>query len=139
MTVEAFDGEFRFLSNFHPAQVSHDGINFPTTEHAFQAAKTLDFQARREVSALSTPGKAKRAGRELVLRPDWEQIRVQIMLELTLLKFARNRNLCGQLIVTGNQHLIEGNNWNDTFWGVCNGQGQNNLGKILMHVRFLLK
>ena len=30
---------------------------------------------------------------------------------------------------------IEGNTWNDTFWGVCNGQGQNWLGKILMLVR----
>ena len=139
MTIVAFDKEHRFLSNFHPVpHLVHDGIAFPTTEHAFQAAKTLDFHKRWEISVLTTPGKAKRAGREVVIRADWEQCKVQIMLELTMLKFGFDLGLKNDLIATGHQILIEGNNWNDTFWGVCNGKGENNLGKILMHVRELL-
>ena len=137
MDIEKFDGPFRFLSNFFPARITHDGISFPTTEHAFQAAKTLDFHERWEVSLLGTPGKAKRAGRKLVLRPDWDAVKLSVMTELTILKFTHHAWLRERLIGTHGRELIEGNKWNDTFWGVCNGEGQNHLGKILMHVRDL--
>ena len=57
------------------------------------------------------------------------------MFDLVLEKFKQNPELKQKLLETGNQELIEGNTWNDTFWGVCNGQGQNWLGKILMLAR----
>jgi predicted NAD-dependent protein-ADP-ribosyltransferase YbiA (DUF1768 family) len=50
-------------------------------------------------------------------------------------KFTQNRILADKLIATGDTELIEGNNWRDYFWGMCNGKGKNNLGKILMKVR----
>ena len=39
------------------------------------------------------------------------------------------------LLNTDNAKLIEGNWWGDKFWGICNGVGENNLGKLLMEVR----
>ncbi len=137
--VKQFDGEFRFLSNFYPAVVFFDGIEYPTTEHAFQAAKTLDFHKRYEVSRLGTPGKAKRSGRQLKLRPDWNNIREQVMMELVILKFVNWRGLREKLLATGTAELIEGNSWGDTHWGVCKGKGLNHLGRILMLVRDQLR
>jgi hypothetical protein len=138
--IKEFEGEFRFLSNFWTAKVSYDGIEYPTTEHAFQAAKTLDFGLRWEISQLPTPGKAKRAGRKLPLRPDWDQVKDQIMLELTILKFMNHRKLKEALLATGTAELVEGNNWGDAYWGVVKGQGGlNHLGKILMLVRGQLR
>jgi len=137
--IKRFEGEARFLSNFWPAVVTHDGVQYPTTEHAFQAAKTLDFEQRWEISKLETPGQAKRAGRKLQIRPDWEQVKEQVMLELTILKFMNHRKLKELLLATGTAELIEGNNWGDKTWGVCDGEGQNLLGKILMLVRSQLR
>lgn len=69
------------------------------------------------------------------LRPDWEEAKVGIMEELVRLKFTAHADLRARLLATGDAELIEGNNWNDRFWGVCRGQGQNQLGLILMKVR----
>ena len=135
--INCFDGEFGFLSNFCPSKIEFEGIVFPTVEHAFQAAKTLDLEERKRIAKLETAGKAKRAGRKVVLREDWEEIKVAIMFELCLEKFSQPifKEL---LLATGNARLVEGNTWNDTFWGVCNGIGKNNLGNILMEIRRLV-
>ena len=85
-----------------------------------------------------TPGQAKRAGNKLVLRPDWEQIKIIVMTDLCRIKF-QDPHMRKLLLDTGDAELIEGNWWNDTFWGVCNGIGQNHLGKILMAIRNLLR
>lgn len=129
-----FSGEYAFLSNFYPAQIRYGGIFFPTAEHAFQSMKTLSMKERLEIAKLPTPGQAKRAGKKVTLRKDWEKIKLRIMKEILLVKFS-NIELAEQLIATGDQILIEGNTWGDRYWGVCNGQGQNNLGKLLMRVR----
>jgi ribA/ribD-fused uncharacterized protein len=135
--IDRFAGQHRFLSNFFvlPKQIPHDGILYPTTEHAFQAAKTLDFRARFEISKLHQPGQAKRAGRLLALRPDWDRCKGRIMYELVLIKFVLNPELRGKLLDTYPDKLIEGNTWGDTYWGVCKGVGENKLGSILEIVR----
>lgn len=137
-TIARFDGEYRFLSNFAPSVVWHDGIKYPTVEHAYQAAKTFDFAERWRISQLPTPGQAKRAGRRVVLRVDWMQVKRTVMRELLVQKFVLNSELRQKLKDTGTATLIEGNTWGDTFWGVCNGEGRNELGIILMQVRGLL-
>ena len=136
--IDCFDGEFDFLSNFYESTIYHDGIKYPTVEHAFQAAKTMDLNERIKIANMNTPGKAKRAGRKVALRPDWEQVKFEVMKELVTIKFL-NPDLKAKLLATKNAELIEGNTWNDTCWGVCKGIGQNNLGKILMEVRENLK
>ena len=139
LIIDKFDGEYAFLSNFYEAPVAWEGITYPSNEHAFQAAKSLNPARRLEVAAAATPGKAKRMGRTLQLRSDWEKVKYNIMLEIVLAKFHQHADLAEALLDTGDAELIEGNWWNDTTWGVCNGIGTNWLGKILMSVRAQLK
>lgn len=134
MKIDSFDGEHRFLSNFYPAAVTMYGQSYPTTEHAFQAAKTEDLAQRERIRLAATPGIAKRLGRSVTLRPGWNELRLGVMSELLRRKFTIPE-LRWQLLATGDAELIEGNYWNDRFWGVCRGQGENHLGRLLMELR----
>jgi ribA/ribD-fused uncharacterized protein len=135
--IHEFQGVYRFLSNFWPATVVLDDIEYPTVEHAYQAAKTLDPHWRHVIWSARTPGIAKRIGKELgpSMRPDWRSIRVRIMDGLLHQKFSAGSPLAQQLIETFPHWLIEGNTWGDTFWGKCRGVGANQLGTLLMHIR----
>lgn len=135
--IKEFQNEFRFLSNFFPCRIDWEGITYPSVEHAYQASKTLDQKERRQIANLPTPGKAKRAGQKLEIRPDWEEVKISVMESLVRQKFTRHPLLKRLLLATGNQEIQEGNTWNDTFWGVSlsTGEGRNELGKILMRVR----
>lgn len=73
-------------------------------------------------------------GRTVPLRSDWEQVKDSIMEELVRRKF-QDKSLAFMLWSTGNKELIEGNSWHDTYWGMCNGVGRNQLGKTLMKIR----
>lgn len=143
--IEYFKGEYAFLSNFYPCAVQYEGLNFSSVEHAYQAAKTLDIDMRSKFSnPLMTAGQAKRCGKLVNLRPDWEQIKLIVMNDLIAQKFSNyNQQLKDKLIQTGDVELVEGNWWRDTFWGVYITEdkriGENNLGKILMNRRALLK
>lgn len=148
--IASFQGEYRFLSNFYPCSVVLDGVDYPSVEHAFQAAKAriddvlvhfdphlgpLTKPVRMVIRSASTPGQAKRLGRKIKLRPGWEDMRLEVMEGLVRQKFTNDWCLAERLLKTGDAELIEGNWWGDTFWGVCQGKGENNLGKILMRVR----
>ncbi len=133
--ISEFDHAYAFLSNFAPSPLTWDGIAFPTVEHAFQAAKTLDMADRRRIATLAHPADAKAVGRRLVLRPDWESVKTEIMAALLALKFA-DPALQAQLLATGEAELIEGNHWFDRVWGQCPlGVGENRLGVLLMAER----
>lgn len=136
--IERFTGDYAFLSNFHPSIVFLDGRMYPTVENAFQAAKCLHEEDRAQFVAL-TPGQAKRLGRKVEMRPDWNSARLGVMHDLVLQKFRNHAELQEKLLATNDATLVEGNQWHDTFWGVCNGVGQNNLGQILMNVRGILR
>jgi N-glycosidase YbiA len=122
------------LSNFHPSTIYIDGKAYPTVEHAYQAYKTLNESSREIIRKAKTPGEAKKLGRALELRPDWEIVRISLMRRFLLQKF-ENPLLRDYLLSTGDSELIHNNTWNDRFWGVCRGSGQNWLGKLLMEVR----
>ena len=132
--IYGFFGEFRFLSNFHLAKVELDGMIFPSTEHAYQAAKILDLEAREVFQTLSTPREARQLGQRVQCRSDWDQVKYSVMYDLNCQKYASNP-LRQKLIDTGNLSLEETNTWGDNYWGVCDGVGQNNLGRILMAIR----
>ncbi len=132
--IERFHEEYRFLSNFWYTPVLWAGEMYPTNEHAFQAAKTDRVYQQEEIRTCCSPGKAKLLGRSVTLRNDWEFIKLYVMLELNRQKF-KHPELAAQLLATGDAELIEGNTWGDKYWGVCGGEGQNWLGKILMCVR----
>ena len=132
--IDRFRGEFDWLSNFFLCQVEFEGMNFSNVEAAFQAAKCLDMKERERFLGLSG-GQAKRLGRRVELRSDWEDVKIDIMRQVLKSKFTQNPELKAKLIATGDTELIEGNNWNDRFCGVSRGKGQNHLGKLLMEVR----
>ena len=126
------------MSNFVPCKVMFEGLEFASTEHAYVAAKTLDQAKREEIAAVETAGQVKRVGRKLKLREDWEEVKVDIMQDLLIQKFAQEP-FKSQLLATGEAYLEETNHWNDTFWGVCEGVGYNTLGHLLMQIRDDLK
>lgn len=135
--INSFRGKFVFLSNFFPCPVMLDGLEFPTVEHAFVAAKTTNMAERRVIQLLPTPGKAKRYGARLELRENWEELKLQVMEHLLRQKFSAGSELAAKLAQTGEVELLEGSNWGDTFWGVrlaC-GMGHNHLGRLLMQIR----
>ena len=136
--IDTFDGEYRFLSNFYSVIIEMDGKSYPSVEHAYQAAKTTDKDQRTIFASNITAGRAKRMGSKLNLRSDWNDVKINIMKSLIFYKFSKHLNLQKLLLDTGTAHLVEGNGWGDTFWGVCKGKGENHLGKILMDVRFIL-
>lgn len=132
--ITDFRGPYRWLSNFQLVDVCLDGVVYSTTEHAYQAAKTLDLAERDKVRSAETPGKAKRLGQAVALRPDWDAVRIEVMLDLQRQKYAQG-DLRAKLLDTGDAELVEGNTWGDRFWGVCDGKGLNWLGRLLMQVR----
>jgi ribA/ribD-fused uncharacterized protein len=135
--IEGFFGIYRFLSNFWYAKVELDGVVYPTIENAYQAAKTEPHL--RSPFRDCTPGQAKSAGRGVPIRKTWDQEKVDVMRGMIEQKFALGTELADKLLVTGDCRLVESNTWGDVFWGECGGRGQNNLGKLLMAQRDLLK
>ena len=132
--IDKFTGSNGFLSNFYRSDIPYEGINYPTAEHAFQAAKCSTAQEKLRISAASTPGMARTMGRHVRLRSDWEDVKDSIMEDILRIKF-KDEALKQRLIGTGKSILIEGNTWGDRYWGVCSGKGKNKLGKLLMKIR----
>ena len=133
--IGSFDGEYAFLSNFYDSPIVVEGIHYPTVEHAFQAYKTLSHEERLDIASSTTPGIAKRKGRKVSLRTDWEQIKDSVMEFCLRKKFTEHLDLQKKLLETGDAILIEGNTWGDTYWGMCAGVGENKLGQLLMKIR----
>lgn len=134
--IASFAGEYRFLSNFWLCPVTYEGVTYPSTEHAYQAAKTLRDDTRKAISEIASPSEVKRLGQTLRLRHDWEEIKINVMRQIVEAKFEQNPSLMEKLLATTPHHLIEGNTWGDRFWGECPvGTGRNELGKILMAIR----
>jgi ribA/ribD-fused uncharacterized protein len=145
--INNFEGDYRFLSNFFMFPVTYENIEYPSNEHAYQAAKTLLLTDKMKISKLKTPGEAKKAGRQVFLRLDWEEIKYDVMFEICKIKFS-DPQLKTRLLLTGDSYLEEGNTWHDNFWGVCkcskcglinHKMKQNQLGQILMQIRQNLK
>lgn len=132
--IDAFNGNYRFLSNFWYSEILYKGISYPSVEHAYQASKTNSLENKLYIASLKTPVEAKKAGKKLDIICGFDNQKISIMKELCKLKF-QDKSLALKLKLTDPAKLIEGNSWGDTFWGVCNGKGENNLGIILMDIR----
>lgn len=142
--IDDFRGHFFFLSNFYPCYIKKYGLVFKSTEALYQVAK-LDTKLRlshigslRKIFSDLTPNQSKVLGQYIPLRKDWDEIKISVMNDILVQKF-QNPILKQKLLETGNAELIEGNTWNDRFWGVCKGEGENHLGKLLMQIREILK
>lgn len=133
-----FSGEYRFLSNFWSVFVTYEGDSYPSVENAYQAAKMRDHADRKRFTTIKS-SEAKKLGKTLPMRDDWDKIKDTIMHSLVRQKFFSNKDLASRLLLTGDLEIQEGNWWGDTYWGTVNGIGQNKLGKTLMAVRTELK
>jgi ribA/ribD-fused uncharacterized protein len=154
--IDSFTDTYRFLHSYAylatPIRLWEQ--NWLTAEHTFHAGKTANPSDFRFIRDAPTPGEAYRRGRKIALRPDWGQVRRQIMLQVVTAKFS-NPDLRGQLVATGSAPLINGNSWGDDYWGAVpttsnpvgelwqaiDGTylaGYNWLGRILMMTRELM-
>lgn len=131
--ITEFQGEYRFLSNFWPCTIEYEGLIFGSVEAAYQAMKTLDMKIRKLFTTYDART-AKKEGKKLTIRDDWDDVKEPIMAELVMIKFAIPE-LKQRLLNTDDAELIEGNTWGDIFWGICDGIGKNRLGIWLMQVR----
>lgn len=136
--ILGFKGEYEFLNNFWPSDITLSGHRFTTVEHGFHFFKTEVPEERKAIRMAKNASEAKALGRACSMRPDWEQIKEKVMRELLYQKFAKNNRLRAKLLETGQAYLEETNNWNDKYWGVCNGEGKNRLGWSLMTLRAFL-
>lgn len=132
--IAGFFGKYRWLSNFWESPIEYDGILCPTVEHAYQMAKCVNNEDRAAVAAATSPAEAKRLGNKFHKYSDWDRVKVDAMKDLLRRKF-NIPYLRALLLETGDSYLEETNTWNDSFWGVCNGMGQNKLGELLMEIR----
>lgn len=138
--IDSFTGDYSFLSNFFIFPFEYKGFLYKSVEHFYQASKTILYLDRIEILSAETPAKAKKLGRHIQLRPNWEEIKVIFMIDGLRLKFSI-KELKTLLLETEDAKLIEGNYWHDNYWGDCycrkcsNIIGKNKLGLLLMQIR----
>jgi len=132
--IGPFEGKYEFLSNFFMIDIEYNGIVFKSTEHAYQAMKASNFEDMMLVANAETPGKCKRIGRKIQMRPDWEVAKFRIMKDVCRVKFSIPE-MKKLLLETGDDEIIEINTWGDVTWGQVDGVGENHLGRILMELR----
>jgi N-glycosidase YbiA len=138
-TIPEFQGEYRFLSNFWPCYLMYQDIVYPTAEHAYQAAKVESHDIKISIQNCPTPAAAKDylETHQINPSPEWNiEKKLFVMEEILMIKFGgKEPFLTRALLATGDADLVEGNSWNDSFWGVCNGKGENHLGRLLVKLR----
>jgi len=143
--INGFNGRYAFLSNFYPCLIKHQGLEYKSVETFYVAMKVDSDQIisgryytsddfREMLSTLENPGLAKKIGRLVKLRKDWDSKKLEYMNWAVREKF-KEESLKELLLLTGDEEIVETNFWGDTYWGVCKGVGKNHLGKILMTVR----
>ena len=131
--ITEFKDNYKFLSNFYEKEITINNLTYGSSEAAFQSFKTTDPEIRKSFCSMK-PWEAKKTGKVISLRSDWDKIKLEVMGKVCWVKF-KDPELRQLLLNTGDEWLVEGNLWQDTFWGICNGHGRNELGKILMKIR----
>lgn len=135
-----FKGKFAFLSNFILVPIEFEGALYRSVEHAYIAAKTTDETLRAHVRTLKKPSDAKKWGKTIPLREDWDSVKDNFMENFLRQKFSvKNTELLTKLILVEDE-IVEENYWHDVYWGKCTckthlGSGQNRLGQILTQIR----
>ena len=136
--IKGFFGDYRFLSNYHQVPIIYNNNMYQSTEAAYQAAKCLKETDKAQFFTIGA-GSAKKLGQTVKCIPNWNDVKKQIMYDINLIKYTTDHDLGYKLLATGDKYLEETNWWNDVYWGVCDGQGDNELGKCLMKIREELK
>ena len=137
--VTAFRGSHFTLSNFYPHPITIDRHTYPTVEHYYQAAKAVDPADHDRIRDAATPAEAKQLGREVRCVPGWSESRIPVMRRGLDAKYTLDSVPGVFLLGTGHVPLVEGNDWDDRFWGVCESEGANLLGILLTERRGVLR
>jgi len=143
--ITTFRGAYEFLRNPYPARVTDwTGLIYPSVEHAYMACKTNNRTDKEKI--LNMPWwEAKKYGRRVQLRLDWDRVKLSIMSDLVSQKFRWHPELQQKLLATGDVQLMEGNSWHDNYWGTCfclkcrQIRSENHLGTLLMQIRAELR
>lgn len=143
----AFQGKHSIFSNFYPAPVRYNGKLYPTTEHAYQwdrATYLGNNYLANQIYLAPSPEAAKHHVRRLGVVKVWNDVKVDRMTQIALVKFRQNPRLKAELMKTVPLALIEASY--DSFWGSGyplttrnlasgNWNGKNHLGQILFNCR----
>ena len=139
--ILGFTDQYEFLSNFHKSRLTYQGISFSSSEQAYVYSKKEPVDINDDPRWLLTiladdnPGRLKRLGDKVKLRDNWDNLKYNIMRDIVRCKFIQSPWLTKLLLDTGDSYIEETNWWKDTYWGVCDGVGENHLGNILMQLR----
>lgn len=136
--IKGFFGKYRWLSNFHECEIVYEGLMYPSSENAYQAAKVItEDRHKLQTCSAAESKKVWKTCKKIDASPEaWEARKYRVMSEILFDKFNRHADLVQKLMDTGARYLEETNHWGDMFWGVdIHGGGKNNLGKLLMEIR----
>lgn len=146
--VYFYEQDFYVLSNFSSFQLVHEGLDFPTSEHAYHwekfATEEADFTRNDVAFQISAAPSAHEAfkiaeANKHLRRPDWDQVKVDVMRVILRAKAAQHEYVRRKLLATGDRELVE-DSWRDDFWGWGpNRDGRNMLGQLWMEVRSELR
>lgn len=138
--ISSFKGEYAWLSNMEPCPILHKGKIYSCVETPYQMEKCANEEDKARFARYDGY-EAKREGKKIQVRADWDDVKVKIMGSLLKKKFINIPSFRARLEATGDQEIVEGNYWHDNFWGNCtcprcsHVEGRNALGKMLMQIR----
>ena len=143
MTIKFYKefGELGYLANYSNHGFYKDGIYYKTVEHYYQACKFDNVEIRNKIINADTPREASNIGRDRnnIRVDNFKSIKNQVMLEGILEKFRQNKDILYKLIDTKDEDIAEAT-VDEYYWGIGkDGSGENNIGKILVKVRNILK
>jgi ribA/ribD-fused uncharacterized protein len=133
--VSSFSGPFAFLSNSARTPIEVEGLRYPTVEHAYSSLQVADEAVAAQIRLIPTPSGSIERRRRIRAKPDWVTQKIEVMAQLLAAKFAPGERAASQLIATGKATLRNEVWWDDSFWGVVNGAGENRLGRMLEELR----
>lgn len=138
--IKSFRGEYGWLSNMSSCKIEYAGHTFNSVENAYMYAKNPYDKEWIKFCLENPPNIVKKESKKLKIREDWHQVKKEIMYKLLVKKFTQEP-FKSKLLTTGDCNIMEGNFWNDTFWGFClkTLEGENHLGRFIMYIRLELK
>ena len=136
--INQFRGDFYFLSNMYECDIEFNKNKFKSIEHAYIYHKYDNIEIKK-LALSDIDGKVlKIESKRFKKVKGWDDIKLKLMYELLKVKF--NKTPFKEMLISTNDcNIVEGNSWNDTFWGVDITQtpniGENHLGRLIMKVR----
>jgi ribA/ribD-fused uncharacterized protein len=135
--IPYYETSYFALSNFSAHSIRYEGVLYPTVEHAYHAQKFTDQAIVDEIMAAGSPLEAYSVAQryKAARKQDWDEIKVSVLYELVREKVRQHSEVREALLATADEEIVEVNP-NDDFWGNGkDGNGQNQMGKILMKIR----